>query len=57
MALEFAGCERSLELSTTLPVHGRPGLHTVEVRHGGDPHYGIVRAGLYLDCHLQASAS
>ena len=38
---------RSL-LSTTLEVDGRPVVHTVEVRHGGDGH-GVVRAQLYLD--------
>lgn len=38
---------RSL-LSTTLEVDGRPVVHTVEVRHGGDGN-GVVRAGLYLD--------
>jgi hypothetical protein len=40
-------------LSITLPVHGRPVVHTVEVKHGGDPQYGVVRAGLYLDGYLR----
>ncbi|MCG8914961.1 hypothetical protein L6E12_04045 [Actinokineospora sp. PR83] len=40
-------------LSITLPVHGRPVVHTVEVKHGGDAESGVVRAGLYLDGHLR----
>ncbi|WHT22793.1 hypothetical protein N8J89_17520 [Crossiella sp. CA-258035] len=40
-------------LSITLPVHGRPVVHTVEVRHGGDAESGVVRAGLYLNGRLQ----
>ncbi|GAA4689475.1 hypothetical protein [Nocardioides nanhaiensis] len=42
---------RSL-LSTTLEVEGRPVVHTVEVRHGGDSD-GVVRAGLYVDGELR----
>lgn len=38
---------RSL-LSISLDHVGRPVVHTVEVRHGGDGN-GVVRAGLYLD--------
>lgn len=40
-------------LSITLPVRGRPVVHTVEVRHGGDATSGVVRAGLYLDGRLR----
>lgn len=40
-------------LSITLPVDGRPAVHTVEVNHGGDAVYGVVRAGLYLDGRLR----
>ncbi|MBW0100842.1 hypothetical protein I4I78_00115 [Pseudonocardia sp. KRD-291] len=40
-------------LSITLPVQGRPVVHTVEVKHGGDAQTGVVRAGLYLDGHLR----
>ncbi|MCO1581599.1 hypothetical protein M8C13_38205 [Crossiella sp. SN42] len=40
-------------LSITLPVHGRPVVHTVEVKHGGDAESGVVRAGLYLDGRLR----
>ena len=36
-------------MSITLPVDGRPVVHTIEVKHGGDAVDGVVRAGLYLD--------
>jgi hypothetical protein len=35
-------------LSISLDTGGRPVVHTVEVKHGGDSN-GVVRAGLYLD--------
>lgn len=40
-------------LSITLPVQGRPVVHTVEVRHAGDAVTGVVRAGLYVDGRLR----
>ena len=40
-------------LSITLPTQGRPVVHTVDVKHGGDALYGVVRAGLYLDGFLR----
>lgn len=42
-------------LSISLERAGRPVVHTVEVRHGGDAG-GVVRAGLYLDgvLHLES---
>lgn len=44
-------------LSTTLPVDGRPVVHTVEVKHGGDAHDGVVRARLYLDGRLRLESA
>jgi hypothetical protein len=40
-------------LSITLPVRGRPVVHTVDVKHSGDALYGVVRVGLYLDGFLR----
>jgi len=36
-------------MSTTLVHDGRPVVHTVDVRHGGDASDGVVRARLYVD--------
>ncbi len=50
---------RSL-LSIALPVGGRGGLsatYTVEVKHGGDPESGVVRARLYRDGLCEAESS
>jgi hypothetical protein len=40
-------------MSITLPVEGRPVVHTVDVKRGGDLHDGVVRARLYLDGWLR----
>lgn len=40
-------------MSITLHIDGRPVVHTVEVRRGGDLRDGVVRARLYLDGWLQ----
>jgi hypothetical protein len=44
-------------LSITLPVDGQPVVHTVEVNHGGDSRYGVVRAGLHLDGRLRLEST
>jgi hypothetical protein len=44
-------------LSITLPVHGEPVEHTVEVQHGGDATSGVVRARLYLDGRLRLEST
>ncbi|MCM3781132.1 hypothetical protein [Microbacterium hydrocarbonoxydans] len=36
-------------LSISLPVEGRQVVHTIEVKHGGDPETGEIMASLYLD--------
>lgn len=43
-------------MSIALPVDGRPVMHTIEVKHGGDAATGVVRAGLYLDGRLRAQS-
>lgn len=43
-------------MSTTLVVDGRPVVHTVDVRHGGDASDGVVRARLHLDGALDRVA-
>ena len=46
---------RSL-MSIALPAGGRLVVHTIEVKLGGDPESGVVRAGLYLDGQLRAQS-
>lgn len=41
-------------MSITLPVAGRPVVHTIEVKHGGEGESGEVRARLYLDGRLES---
>ena len=47
---------RSLRSITLTSEDGRPSIHTVEVRHGGDMTDGEVRARLYVDGSLQSFA-
>lgn len=47
---------RSLRSISLTSADGRPSIHTVEVRHGGDMTDGEVRARLYVDGALQSYA-